>query len=302
MTTPAIKTLINPDELSAMMKSSNTVIIDTRTPEEYAAGHIAGAVNVRAIFSYLAESTPEGVSAMQSMFADLLGKAGVGGDEHVVIYEDAMNNGYGQSCRGFFLLKYLGYDKVSILHGGLKVWTDAHMPLTTEASHPEAKTFPLAVRSELMLTTPEMLATLDDPNAVALDVRDYVEWTGESSSPYGVDFAPRKGRIPGAVLLEWYALMDKTGDVPMFKPKAEIAQMAAELGIKPESEVNIYCFKGARASNAFVALTEAGFTNLRIYFASWNEWARDPSLPIETGTPDPKRPAIAYQTPVSVGA
>ena len=296
------KPLVTPAELSAMMESGDTVIIDTRTPEEYAAGHIAGAVNVREIFSDLAESTPEGVSAMQSMFADLLGKAGVGGDGQVVIYEDAMNNGYGQSCRGFFLLKYLGHDRVSILHGGLKVWTDAGMPLTTEASHPEARTFPVAARSELMLTTPEMLATLGDPNAVALDVRDFVEWTGESSSPYGVDFAPRKGRIPGAVLLEWYTLMDRTGDVPMFRPAAEIARMAAELGITPESKVNIYCFKGARASNAFVALTEAGFANLRLCFASWNEWARDPSLPIETGMPDPKRPAIAYQAPVTVGA
>ena len=302
MTTPAIKTLIAPADLSALMEKGNTVIIDTRTPEEYAAGHIEGAVNVREIFSYLAESTPEGLSAMQSMFADLLGKAGLGGAEHAVIYEDAMNNGYGQSCRGFFLLKYLGYDRVSILHGGLKVWTDAGLPLTTSASHPEAKPFPLAVRSELMLTTPEMLATLGDPNAVALDVRDFVEWTGESSSPYGVDFAPRKGRIPGAVLLEWYSLMDNSGDVPMFKPAGEIASMAAELGITQGSEVNIYCFKGARASNAFVALTEAGFSNLRIYFASWNEWARDPSLPIETGMPDPKRPAIAYQTPATVGA
>ena len=80
------------------------------------------------------------------------------------------------------------------------------------------------------------------------------------------------------------------------------AAMAAELGITPESEVNIYCFKGARASNAFVALTEAGFSNLRIYFASWNEWACDPSLPIETGMPDPKRPAIAFQLPATVGA
>ena len=302
MAMPAVKTLINPDELSSLIAHVDTVVIDTRTPEEFAAGHIAGAVNIREIFSYLAQSTPDGLRQMQATFAELLGNAGLGGSEHAVIYEDAMNNGYGQSCRGFFLLKYLGYDKVSILHGGLKVWTDAGLPLSTEPSHPEAKTFPLAVRRELMLTTPEMLATLDDPNAVALDVRDFVEWTGESSSPYGVDFAPRKGRIPGAVLLEWYTLMDKTGDVPMFKPPSQIAAMAAELGITPESEVNIYCFKGARASNAFVALTEAGFTNLRIYFASWNEWARDPSLPIETGLPDPKRPAIALQTPASVGA
>ena len=49
----------------------------------------------------------------------------------------------------------------------------------------------------------------------------------------------------------------------------------------------IYCFKGARASNTFVALEEAGIRNVSIYFGSWNEWSRDPSLPIEEGLPYP---------------
>jgi thiosulfate/3-mercaptopyruvate sulfurtransferase len=47
--------------------------------------------------------------------------------------------------------------------------------------------------------------------------------------------------------------------------------------------VIVYCFKGARASNTFVALEEAGIKDVGIYFGSWNEWSRDPSLPIEEG-------------------
>lgn len=43
----------------------------------------------------------------------------------------------------------------------------------------------------------------------------------------------------------------------------------------------MYCFKGARASNTFIALRNAGFNKLKNYFASWNEWSRDPSLPID---------------------
>ena len=168
---------------------------------------------------------------MHTVFADLLGAAGLSGAETAVIYEDAMNNGYGQSCRGYFLLKYLGYPSVSILHGGYKAWTDAGLPTTTDVPTPEKKTFPLAVEPEMMVTTPEMLKSLDDPNVVKLDVRDWVEWIGESSSPYGVDFTPRKGRIPGAVLIEWYALMDPASDLPRFKSPEEIKEIAAEVGI-----------------------------------------------------------------------
>ncbi len=36
-----------------------------------------------------------------------------------------MNTGFGQSCRGYTLLKYLGYPKVKILHGGYAAWTAA---------------------------------------------------------------------------------------------------------------------------------------------------------------------------------
>lgn len=286
------KALLDPCQVASLIEGEPVVVIDTRAPEDYAAAHIPGAVNIREIFSFLATSTPEGMAAMHQTFADLLGKAGLSGAEHAIIYEDAMNNGYGQSCRGYFLLKYLGYPNVSILHGGLKAWTDAGMPVTDALSAPTPQAFPLNVNEALMVSTPEMLKSLDDPSIVKLDVRDWDEWVGESSSPYGKDFTPRKGRIPDAVLIEWYTLMKPASDVPMFKSKEEIREIAAQVGITPASTVNIYCFKGARASNTFVALNEAGIENVKIYFASWNEWSRDFSLPIEEGAPDPNRPAV----------
>ncbi len=286
------KTLVSASELDAM-KSEQTVIIDTRDPEEYAKGHIPGAVNIRDIFLYLSTSDEAGMEELNSKFAELLGDVGLGGDETAVFYEDAMNNGYGQSCRGYFLMKYLGYDKVSVLHGGLKAWTDAGMELSTDVPMPTPKAFPMKVNEKMMVTTAQMFASLAKPEVVKLDVRDLDEWMGESSSPYGIDYAPRKGRIPDAVLIEWYAMMKPTGAVPMFKSNDEILDIAKSVGIEKETPVIIYCFKGARASNTLGALNEAGILDTSIYFASWNEWSRDPNLPIEEGAPDPMRPAVA---------
>lgn len=52
-----------------------------------------------------------------------------------------------------------------------------------------------------------------------------------------------------------------------------------------DDTIYVYCFKGSRAALVMVALTLAGFRDVRNYFASWNEWSRDPALPIETGAP-----------------
>ena len=280
------KVLVTPAELSEMLSSPMTVVIDTRNPEAYAAGHIPGAVNIHEIFTYLATSTPEGVKEMSEKFAAAFGAAGLSGEETAVIYEQSMNTGFGQSCRGYVLLTYLGYPKVKILHGGFAAWTAADLPTTTDVPAPQPKSFSIdPAAASILVDLETMKAAVADTGKVKLDTRDVDEWIGESSSPYGKDFCPRKGRIPGAVWIEWYRMMKPSPAGPMFKSSAEILAECASVGITPDTPVVLYCFKGARASNTLVALKEAGIKDVSLYFGSWNEWSRDPSLPIEQGPP-----------------
>lgn len=278
--------LITPAHLKQMTDSLPTVIIDTRSPDAYAAGHIPGAVNMHEIFTYLATSSREGLEELRSRFSEAFGAAGLSGEEVAVIYEQSMNTGFGQSCRGYFLLQFLGYTKAVVLHGGFEAWTAEGLPVTTEVPTPAPKTFPVdASASSVMLTAQDMLDAVGNDAIVKLDVRDVDEWVGTSSSPYGIDFCPRKGRIPGAVWLEWYRMMKPGESAPVFKSKEELQAECATVGIDADTPVYLYCFKGARASNTYVALKEAGVKDVRLYFGSWNEWSRDPELPIETGHP-----------------
>ncbi|MGQ9366528.1 sulfurtransferase [Azospirillum sp. ST 5-10] len=273
--------LISPKELDALMKTEPVVVIDTRDPEAYAAGHIPGAVNLRDIFTYLATSTPDGLAELRGLFAAAFGAAGLSGAETAVIYEDSMNSGFGQSCRGYFLLHWLGYPKARVLHGGLAAWAKEGLALSTEPAAPTPASFPVGTAgAAIMVDKAGMLAALSEPGVAKLDVRDVDEWIGTSSSPYGVDFCPRKGRIPGAVWIEWYRMM-KPSSPPVFKSRDEILAECATVGIAVDTPVILYCFKGARAANTFVALKEAGVKDVRMYFGSWNEWSRDPDLPIE---------------------
>ncbi len=277
--------LISPTELAAL-PASEIVIIDTRAPEAFAAGHIPGAVNLHDIFTYLATSDVAGMAELTQKFADAFGAAGLDGTKTAVIYEESMNSGFGQSCRGYFLLSYLGYPAIKVLHGGFAAWSAADMPVTTEAVSPAPASFDIDPEAAaLMLTVDDVTAALGKPDVALLDVRDVDEWVATSSSPYGPDFCPRKGRIPGAVWIEWYRMMKPTADGPMMKSSAEVLAECATVGITPDTPVYLYCFKGARASNTFLALKEAGVKDVRIYFGSWNEWSRNMSLPIDEGLP-----------------
>jgi thiosulfate/3-mercaptopyruvate sulfurtransferase len=278
--------LLTVSELVRSMASDTVVVIDTRDPQTYRAGHIPGAVNVHEVFTYLATSTPQGLAALRSTFAEAFGAAGVSGSETVVFYEQSMTGGFGQSCRGYLLLTSLGHPAVRVLHGGFSAWLASSLPVSTDVPSPVAASLRVdGASASLIVDTATVVAALRDPRVVILDVRDVDEWIGESSSPYGADFCPRKGRIPGARWLEWYRLMKPMPQGPMFKRPKEILAECQTVGIGTDTPVVVYCFKGARAANTLVALKEAGVKDVRVYFGSWNEWSRDPRLPIDAGFP-----------------
>ena len=196
------KVLLTPEDLSRSLQSQHdtagkVVVVDTRNPAAYAASHIPGAVNIHDIFTYLAMSTPEAMGELRQKFADAFGAAGLSGKETAVLYEESMASGFGQSCRGYFLLKFLGYPSAMILHGGFAAWQAAGLPVTAEVPDVAAQSFPHSDAGlHMMLDRDAVLAALGDESVVKLDVRDVDEWIGTSSSPYGPDFCRARAASP----------------------------------------------------------------------------------------------------------
>ena len=225
-------------------------------------------------------------SHLQRTFTDLLRSKGIANDDKVILYEGNFRGQYGASCRAWYILDLLGHARVNVIHGGWEAWTqDNHEKVAGGENKVEESNY-------LPQWNPGLWADLADISSIVhnkdtstklLDVRDMVEWAGQSSSPYGVSYAPRRGRLPKAVHLEWYALMTESdeGKPSFFKSPEEITKLVDGVGIKKDDDVVVYCFKGARASNTILGLRTAGFTNLRNYFGSWNEWSRNKELIID---------------------
>jgi thiosulfate/3-mercaptopyruvate sulfurtransferase len=277
------KLIFTPKEVNALCLAGDVTLIDVRAKEDFDTGHIPNAVNIPEMFTTLSMSTAEGLQEMQDIFTPLFRGAGIRHDKPVIVYEESLETRYGGSCRGYFQLSLFGHRDVGILDGGLSLWTQEGFPLTAEPTVTAPSDFELVIQKDFLATLDDMVGAIDNPEVKLLDNRDEDEWRGLSSSPYGADFAPRKGRIPGARWVEWYEFMDTSQTIPHFKSTEEIRAICAQVGMDLDDDIIIYCFKGARASNTYIALKTAGFNNVRNYYGSWNEWSRHPELPIDAG-------------------
>ncbi len=112
---------MSPDELRALMDGrdrTNLYVVDVRTTEEFAAGHIAGAIWV------------PGGQAVQATDDAVAVRAAV-----IVLACD----GFTRSVMTASWLKRMGYPRVSVLAGGLAAWADSGG--ATETGHPVAVPF-----------------------------------------------------------------------------------------------------------------------------------------------------------------
>ena len=266
-------------ELNQLLASDKKiVIIDVRSIEEYSAGHIYNAINIPKIFTYL----PNGLTTQKEkkdfieFFEDIFSKAGISKDEIVVFYEEKFTL---KSPRGLTILKYLGYDenKIKVLDGGYYSWCNNNFKTSMETLENKKKQFIANPLEDFFVDYNEMIELIDDDTVIKLDVRDKDEWVGISSSPYGIDFAPKKGRLPNTTWIEWYKFI--TDNMLRVKSLEKIKYELNKKDIKPIDNIVLYCFKGARLSNSYIALRKLGYENIRIYFAGWNEWCRKEDAP-----------------------
>lgn len=278
--------LISPKEAASLIGSEKVRFVDVRQPEVYSEGHIEGASNMFDLFTYLATSDEHGKQHLMNSFEDIIRSKGINGDERIITYEGSLNTLFGASCRGWYLFNLLGHSNVQVLDGGLAAWQKEGLPLVAgeEQTYTTEGTFTATWSPDLWADRSDVQSIIqgEATGIKLLDVRDPVEWNAVSSSPYGVDFAPRKGRLDGAVHLPWYTFMQEdTPTVATFKDNEEIRDMMSKEGINVNDTIIVYCFKGARAANTLIALKKAGFNNVRNYFASWNEWSRHENLKID---------------------
>lgn len=186
----------------------------------------------------------------------------------------------------FWVLTLTGLEHGAVvLDGGRRLWEQRGLPLVEDPVPTVAPgdIQPRAASDTSRVGRDDVLAHLQDPARVLLDMRTDEEYSGERVSPRSMmatdHGAERKGRIPGARHLYFERLLADDG---AFLPSSAISAQFASVGVSAGDDVVAYCRLSHRATLGWFAATRlAGWPGVRVYDGSWTEWGSIVGFPIE---------------------
>src|SRR5574341_1412990 len=225
------------------------IIWDVRSEDDYKKGHIPGAVNMDDPQTQLRDPKTEDYLPVAEM-EKLMGNAGIDLSKEIVVY------GAKGMPPAYFVqqtLRYLGADRVYVYHGGFDDWKAAGKTVSTERTALPAVAVRATPRKDLLVSTQDVLAKLNDSRIQIVDVRTPKEYSGDDIR------ALRGGHVPGAVNIPYEQnwvdpdtprkLLRKqvtSKDGMNLKSKEALKQLYAALD--PNKETIAYCQSGSRAS------------------------------------------------------
>jgi thiosulfate/3-mercaptopyruvate sulfurtransferase len=203
------------------------------------------------------------------LLARKLGAAGVSRQTQVVAYDDA---GGMVAGRLWWLLRWLGHERVALLDGGISQWVKEGRRLSAELPKSVPAVFEIA-GCDGLVSAAEVLANIDSKEFCVVDARAPDRFRGENET-----LDPVGGHIPGARNRFFKDNLDANG---LFRPAAELRREFLGLldGVAPERVV-MQCGSGVSACHNLLAMEIAGLHGARLYAGSWSEWCSDPARPV----------------------
>jgi rhodanese-related sulfurtransferase len=132
--------LVSPETVAENIGKPNWVVVDCRPLKDYAKGHIPGAISLGNRCDKALRDSTARIFRDISKYEKLLGKVGIGNDTHVILYHGDLGT-LTRATVAFWVLEYLGHDKVHLLNGGLDAWRKAGNRLDNKPTMREATTF-----------------------------------------------------------------------------------------------------------------------------------------------------------------
>jgi thiosulfate/3-mercaptopyruvate sulfurtransferase len=268
------KTLSLPDtpmiDVSLFSKNlplpENTLFIDCRNPDNYADGHIPGAISI-----YRDElSDSLGIVLTKEQIEAMLSKKGIQNHDRLLLYDD---NGSVEAARLWWVLDLYGFNKAQIIDGGLEGWKAMGLPIANVPSPIAYSNFQFLelTDSTHFADMQEVEQAIGNKSIKLLDNRSEEEYNGQTLK----DGASYSGKIEGSVHLDYYNFIDQRPEAhKRLKPISEMQKILQDAGISPEDNIINYCHSGVRSALVTFVLTQLlDYPHVKNYDGSWCEWS-----------------------------
>lgn len=177
----------------------------------------------------------------------------------VVAYDDSR---FAFAARLWWLLRYLGHDRIVLLDGGWNAWQGGSYPTTQEISLPRKGSFTPQPQTDWIVDIETVKSRKNLPEVVLVDSRDSDRYEGKREP---ID--PIAGHIPGAVNSPWKQVSEPEG---YLHPQKEQAKLWSSY--QQAKEIIVYCGSGVTACVNLLSLDMASMNNAKLYPGGWSDW------------------------------
>lgn len=273
--------IVSPEWLQANLAHPDLVIVDCRfslaDPQlgrhQYQTSHIPGAyyLDLNQDLSGPVDlhggrhPLPE-----PAKLAQKLSRMGMNPQTQIVAYDDSR---FAFAARLWWLLRYLGHDRVAVLGGGFSGYQAQRFPLTSAQPGAREGTFTPQPGPDRWVDVATVQARKDQPEVVLVDSRAAERYRGDREP---ID--PVAGHIPAAVNYPWQAVSTPEG-----KLRSLAEQQSHWANLHQAEEVIVYCGSGVTACVNLLSLELAGIKTAKLYPGSWSDWCSYPTLPVALG-------------------
>ncbi len=264
--------LFTAKQLKKKIGNPDWVILDCRKLKDYGKGHIQGAISIgKRCKKGLRDKTSRAFTDT-SKYEKLFSKVGIGNDKHVVIYGEHMKSDtIKDTSVAFWILEYLGHNKVHVLNGGIDAWINAGYPLDNKPTILKPARFKANVVHSRYATTDEIMdiAKGTKKGVQLIDSRTKKEHQGADQR------ALRGGRVPNTTMnVSHKKTFDQTEDRETGKMKdngfLSPDRVASFFGSLDKNKRTIaYCQTGTRSTLTYLQLRLLGFKDPANWDESW---------------------------------
>ena len=243
------------------------ILVDTRAFNEYAQGHIPGAVNIDLMQFHWLDTTKQGIIQFNKQMKLLLNYLGIDSSSHVVFYDRISGP---TASRGVWLLNYFSVQNAFILDGGFEYWTKLNYPIEITTNQFKHNKSNFSTNKCVLADVQYVRDSINsEKDVVIIDCRSEAEYLGIVARAY------HRGHIPKSKNIDWIQNL-KNGNFLEFDKLKKFYSFVSK-----QTEIITYCQGGYRAANTYLVLKHLGYENVKMYLGSWGEWGNNPRLPVE---------------------